>query len=125
VATGQSDNGGVMAPTDVVGAGDMAWESVAGLPPTHPLVGGPFVDGLGLIDVDRGRSRIVTTPEGQMGPSTAGLMAVPDGVQTLDTWHDLFNWRGSPMPWLLISSLIVLGFMAMRVERRAAGAAMG
>jgi hypothetical protein len=126
MATGLSESGGVMAPTDVVGAGDASWATVAGLPATDPMVGGPYVEGLGPFDVERGRSRIVTTPEGQQGPATGGLMATPDGIgHTLDSWRDLFNWRGSPMPWLLIAALLVLGFMQLRVEARAGRGAMG
>lgn len=118
-----------MAPPDVVGAGDMEWSSVSGISASHPLVGGPDVSGLGIFDVDRGRSRIVTTPQGQQGPASGGLAATPDGagagVALLDDWRDLLNFKGSPMPWLLLASLIVLGFMELRVQARAGRGAVG
>ena len=112
---GPSESGGVMAPADVRGAGEMEWATISGLAPTNPLVGGP---GYGY-DVDQGRSRVVTTPDGQAGPATAGLAATPDGVQLQDDWRDLINFKGSPMPWLLILALVMLGFMQFRVSARA------
>lgn len=123
MATGQSSGGGVVAPADVRGAGEFEWAAVSGIQPTHPLVGGPRVDGLSAFDVDRGGARIVTTPQGQMGPATGGLVATPDAagstVAVMDDWRDLLNWRGSPMPWLLLMALLMLGFMQFRVEARA------
>jgi hypothetical protein len=128
MATGlsASGGGGIMAPADVRGAGEFEWATVAGVPPTSYLVGGPTFDG----DVDRGRSRIVTTPDGQVGPATGGLAATPDGstpgVELVDTWRDLFNFRGSPMPWLLVLALVMLGFMQFRLSARGrAGRARG
>ena len=114
----------VAAPADVAGAGIAEWGRVSGMSPVHPLVGGPDVEGLGQFDVNRGRSRIITTPEGQLGPVTGGVMATPDGagastVATLEGWRDIFNFRGSPMPWLLIFALIFLGLMQFRVQARA------
>lgn len=124
MATGLSSGGGVVAPPDVREAGDVEWASVAAVAPSHPYVGGPNVEGLGAFDVDRGRSRFVTTPEGQMGSATGGLMATPDGagetVSLMEDWRDLANFRGSPMPWLLLLSLAMLGFMQFRVQARGA-----
>lgn len=115
----------VAAPADVVGAGQAEWGRVSGMSPSHPMVGGPRVPGLGTFDVDRGRSRILTTPEGQLGTGLSGaVMASPDGaasVAELEGWRDLFNWRGSPMPWLLLMALIFLGLMQFRVQARVAG----
>jgi hypothetical protein len=36
----------------------------------------------------------------------------------LDDWRDLFNFRGSPMPWLLLFGLAMLGFMDVAVRAR-------
>lgn len=109
-----------MAPADVRGAGIQQWAETAGILPTDPMVGGPQYSGLGPGDVDRGRARIVTTPQGQMGPTSGGVMAPADAA-ALANWRDLFNFRGSPMPWLLIAGLVVLGFMDFRVQARAKG----
>jgi hypothetical protein len=118
VATGQSEGGGVMAPPDVRGAGDLEWSVMSGAAPGHPLVGGGRQD-YGGIDPEFSRGdRIVTTPEGQMGSGT-GDMADAPGVELLDDWRDLFNWKGSPMPWLLLFALLFLGFMQFRVDARA------
>lgn len=118
-----AEGGGIMAPADVRGAGAMEWATISGLSPTNPLVGGPDWQGPGF-DVDRGHKRIVTTPEGQLGPATDGIMATPDGpaLALLDDWRDLFNFRGSPMPWLLLFALVFLGLMQFRVQARAGSA---
>jgi hypothetical protein len=127
VATGQTSGGAIAAHTDVPFAGDAEWSRVSGISPSHPLVGGPRVAGLGAYDVDRGRSMIVTTPEGQMGPAAGGVAAVPDtpGIELVDTWRDLLNFKGSPMPWLLLFALVFLGLMSFRVQARAGTANRG
>jgi hypothetical protein len=119
-----SYSGGVMAPADVRGAGIQQWAETSGILPTNPVVGGPEYSGYGVGDADRGRARIVTTPEGQIGPATGGVMAPADAA-AMANWRDLFNFRGSPMPWLLIAGLIVLGFMDFRVQARAKGVGGG
>ncbi|MFL5901241.1 MAG: hypothetical protein ACJ75S_08600 [Solirubrobacterales bacterium] len=89
--------------------------------PTNPLASRSRTD-YGGFDPDHARGdRIVTTPEGQAGPATDGVMAGADlpGVAVLDSWHDLFNFKGSPMPWLLLLALLFLGFMQFRVDARA------
>jgi hypothetical protein len=93
---------------------------MSGVSPANPIVSNSRSDYAGL-DVDHGRSRIVTTPEGQAGPATGGAMAAPDapGVALLDSWRDLLNFKGSPMPWLFILALLFLGFMQFRVDARA------
>lgn len=124
MATGQTEGGGVVSVPDVRGIGDAEWASVSGMRPTNPLVGGPRAGGLGPFDVDHGGPRIVTTPEAQQGPAAGGaLLATPDGagagVAVLDDWRDLFNFRGSPMPWLLLLTLLMIGFMQFRLDARA------
>jgi hypothetical protein len=110
-----------MAPTDVRDAGDIEWSVTSGISATNPIVSDTRTD-YGGFDADHGRSRIVTTPEGQQGPAGAGAaMAAPDapGVALLDSWRDLMNFKGSPMPWLLILAVLFLGFMQFRVDARA------
>lgn len=115
MATGLQGPGAVMAPADNPGAGDLEWAKVAGVPPTNPLVGGPgWTAGFGGIDVDRGRSRIVTQYADPMG---AGPQMGP-GMAVVDDWRDLFNWKGSPAPWLLLASLAILGLMQLRINAR-------
>lgn len=112
--------GGLASETDVRGAGEYDWAQTSAMSPMNPLVGGPNVDGLGIYDVDRMGSRVVTTPLGNSGPAGDGVMATPDapGVELFDSWRDLFNLKGSPMPWLLLGSLIVLGLMQFRIQAR-------
>lgn len=108
------DPGGLASPADVAGAGVGAWEQMTGVSAMSPLVGGPGMNGSALpYNVDGARSRIVSndsaTTDPVMGP----------GASLLDDWRDVFNFKGSPVPWLLIGSLIIVGFMHLRVQARA------
>jgi hypothetical protein len=117
-----SREGGVLSEADVQGGGRAEWASLIGVRPDHPLVSseGPMPYMIGM-----NNSRIVTTPAGQSGAATAGgLAAVPDGMsgdalKHLDDWRDLFNFKGSPMPWLLLVALGVLLFAHASVQARA------
>jgi hypothetical protein len=124
MAVGTGHDVGIAAPADVAGAGDFEWANTAGIPPTHPLVGGPsWGEGEPNTILSAGHSRIVTTPEGAAGPAMAPGAMVSEG------WRDLFNFKGSPTPWLLVGALAVLGFMQFRVMTRVgpakASAALG
>jgi hypothetical protein len=116
MATGfNSRLGGVMAPTDVAGAGYDAWAATTGIPATSTVVGGagdvndenrmPY-------DVDRSRGRIVTTDTRRNGPAGG------DAANLLDDWRDVFNIAHSPAPWILLIALVVLGLMQFRVQTR-------
>jgi hypothetical protein len=117
-----SYNGGVIDAADVRGGGDMEWSSLIGIGPDHALVGGgsamPYM-------IASENSRIVTTPAGQRGAgSGGGLVATPDAnaqaaIKHLDDWRDLFNVKGSPMPWLLLLSLGIVFFAHASVQARA------
>jgi hypothetical protein len=111
--------GGVMAPADVSGAGLDAWTRTAGIPPMSRLVGGPgdpSDDWHMNFNVDTARGRIVTND----APVKTGPMGGP-GAKVLEDWRDVFNWKGSPVPWLLLFSLAVLGLMQFRLMVRAGG----
>lgn len=115
--------GGVFAEADVRRAGDTEWANLTGLGPGHPLISpGGLEGGTGFSTASE--RRIVTTPQGQQGPAdTGGVMAVPDGavagLNRLDSWRDLFNVKGSPMPWLLLITLGVLVFAQLSIKARA------
>jgi hypothetical protein len=131
-----SEGGGVLSSADVRGAGTTEWANLIGIGPDHPLVSS---EGTGPYLINGNYSRIVTTPAGQSGSaSEGGLAAVPDGMgrdglKHLDSWRDLFNFKGSPMPWLLLVALGVLFFAHASIQARAgafgknaaAGAAFG
>jgi hypothetical protein len=111
-------SGGVAAPSDVPYAGADEWSRMSGMSPLSPLVGGPGVPGGAPVmqyTVGEKGSRMVTN--GTVG-STAMDPGGP-GVALLDSWRDVFNFRGSPVPWLLLFSLIMLGLMQLRVSARA------
>lgn len=125
MATGRqtSATGGVIDAADVRGAGDAEWANLTGISPDHPLVGGGSNMPYNIVSEN---SRIVTTPAGQSGAaSTGGLASSPtnsfaaEGIKQLDDWRDLFNFKGSPMPWLLILALAVLFFAHASVQARA------
>lgn len=111
--TGQ---GGVMAGTDVHGAGQDAWARVAGIPAYSSIVGGAGHpdDAYRLpYNVDRSRGRIVTTDSAARVP-VGGSAA---NARHLDDWRDALN-PGSPAFWLLLMALIAIGFMQFRVQTR-------
>jgi hypothetical protein len=116
MALGMTEWSGTLTGPDDASAGELSWATTSGVPPTSPMVGGPDVAGLGQFDVDRGFSRVVTVP-GSGDPASGALAGVP-GVELMDDWRDLFNFRGSPMPWLLLLALVMLGVMSMAMQGR-------
>lgn len=115
---------GSLATPDVPNAGEMSWATTSGIEAGHPLVtgqrGGP------AFDPDAGFGRIASLPPGE---TAAGMAAGAPGVEVLDDWRDLFNFKGSPMPWLLLLSLAALGFVQFGISGKAgpvkAGAQLG
>src|SRR4051812_33265107 len=106
---------GVMATPDLASSGSDAWERVAGVPASSSIVGGPgHPDDANRMpyNVDRSRGRIVTTDTTGITPAGGSAASV------LDSWRDVFNWQGSPIPWLLLLSLVMLGLMQFRVQTR-------
>jgi hypothetical protein len=120
MATGTvHQSGGVASPADLPFAGAAEWSAMTGVSPMSPLVGGPGLAGGGgqaslPYNVDGARSRVVTN--GTAGPVGAADAA---GMNLLDDWRDVFNFRGSPAPWLLLFILVMLGLMQLRVSARA------
>jgi hypothetical protein len=108
------DSGGVAVPADVQMAGVGAWEQMTGVSAMSPLVGGPGMNGGSLpYNVDGARSRIVSNDAATVDP------VLGPGANMLDDWRDVLNFRGSPVPWLLLGTLVIVGFMHLRVEARA------
>lgn len=106
--------GAIVAPGSTQGR--MDWAAMAGVDAASPMVGGRYVEGLGSRDIDRGRSVIVSTPNA--GAAATGAGAGSPGAALLDDWRDLFNFGGSPMPWLLLLTLAMLGFAQVAVSGR-------
>jgi hypothetical protein len=112
MATGVSQRG--MTYPDVP-AGASQWEAMSGVSPMSPAVGGPGLDGSGShlpYNVDGARSRIVSN-DAQVNIAPAA------GAHLMDDWRDVFNWKGSPIPWLLLLTLVMVGFAQFRVQARA------
>lgn len=96
--------------------GRMTWQEMAGMDAADPRVGGRYVEGLHSLDADKGRSVVVSLPNAT-APATGAGVGTP-GVALLDDWRDLFNFGGSPMPWLLLLTLAMLGFAQFAVSAR-------
>lgn len=108
IGRGPSERGGVIDPADVRGAGSVEWADLVGVPVDHPLVGG----GTMPYDIDTRYSRIITTSAGQSGAAT-GVIATPEvgpgsAAARLDNWRDVFNFHGSPVPWLLVTLIAII-----------------
>lgn len=99
-----SERGGVIDAVDVRGGGTMEWAELVGVPVDHPLVGGgemPFA-------IEDRWNRVVTTPAGQAGPAS-DTIATPDGAGgKVGHWSQTFNLKGSPVPWLLGSLILIV-----------------
>jgi len=117
-----SERGGVIAPADVRGAGPMEWAQMVGIEPDHPLVGAGGEGGFGI----EGRwSRVVTRPYSQSGPAP-DTIATPDGRVSgggIGDWRDLFNFRGSAVPWLLLALVAIVYLSHLKLS--ASGSAGG
>lgn len=125
MATGRQtdEGGGVLSQALPRGSGDAEWATLIGIGPDHPLVGGGSNMPYNIVSEN---SRIVTTPAGQSGAASGGGLAssvqntyAAEGLKQLDDWRDLFNFKGSPMPWLLVLSIGVLLFAHASLQARA------
>src|SRR3954453_11578598 len=108
--------GAIVAAPATGGQGRMDWAAMAGVDASSPAVGGRFVEGLYANDVDRGRSVIVSTPNA--GAAASGAGAGTDMAPVLDAWRDLLNFRGSPIPGVVLLPLAMLGFAQFAVSGR-------
>lgn len=124
---GMTEASGAVATPDGVAAGDLQWSTTSGINAGHPVVtgqrGGP------AFDPDAGfGSRMVTLPPAEAAAANGSVAGGPTAA-VLDDWRDLFNFKGSPMPWLLLLSLAALGFVQLSLSGRAgparAAAAIG
>lgn len=124
MATGLSaaESGGVIDPVDLRGAGTMDWTEMVGIAPDHALVGASQEGGYNM---EERWDRVVTTEGAQAGPA-AGVIATPDGGTTsLGHWGDVFNLRGSVVPWLLILLIAILYFSHLKLAARGSAGGFG
>jgi hypothetical protein len=115
MATG-FDTSWVVAPPDVPGAGLDEWSRMTGIPPTHPLVGGPgYGAGGSGFEPDAGYSRVVDSVGAAM---PGGAPAGPARVRArFNDWRELLDPH-SPMLWLLILALGAVSLVHLRLEGR-------
>jgi hypothetical protein len=114
-----SEDGGVINPVDLRGKGPMEWAGMTGIAPDHPLVGGGSEAGY---NINERWSRVITQPYSQAGPA-ADTIAGPEGKALgMGHWRDVFNFRGSAAPWLL---LILVGIVYFSHLNLSAGGSAG
>jgi hypothetical protein len=105
VAFGQGQGGGLMALPDNPALGMQTWGEMTGVRPDSPLVGG------------RG------TPSGGIDPDfkyrrVAIAEPMHQAVGQRSHFTELGNFRGSPMPWLLVAALAYLGMVHLHLNGR-------
>jgi len=104
--------GWLESPPDVLGAGRDYWAETSGIPPTHPLVGGSSWDPMGSgMQPDWGFSRLVTTNADGGAPPPMGT-----GNASFSDWREVLNFRGSPVPYILLALLAAIGFIHLRLQ---------
>jgi hypothetical protein len=102
MAIGQGQGGGLFAMPDVPSLGPQTWAQMSGVHPDSPLVGGRGAPG-GGIDPDYKYRRVALASPDQM----------PIGQR--QHFSELLNFRGSPMPWLLLATLAYLGIVHLHI----------
>lgn len=113
MAVGLIDNNELMAEPDYPDLGVGEWAKMSGY----------HSQGLGVAELsggygpgmDASETRIATIPggSGMRGGDTPG-----PGVDLLDDWRDAFNFRGSPVPYVLLFALATIGFAQFRLMAR-------
>jgi hypothetical protein len=90
---------------DVRDAGFDAWGAMTGTPAWDPrLTGASAGPTMGL--------RVPITQQNDPAP-VAGA-----GAELLDDWRDIFNWRNSPAPWVLLAIVVAVGLVHVSVHTR-------
>jgi len=104
------DEGWVQSPPDVAGRGYDEWAAMTGVPATHALVGGASwgTDSSGF-QPDTGLQRVVLGDGAPVGPARSSW----------DNWRDIFNFSGSPAPYVLLA--LVAAILLLHVRLTAAG----
>lgn len=101
----------------------MEWAQMVGISPDHPLVGGGSE--MGPYNMSSRWNRVITQPISQAGPA-ADTISSPEGAPSgggLGNWRDIFNFRGSATPWLLLFLVVIIYLSHLKL--RASGSAGG
>src|SRR5438270_103472 len=96
-----------MSQPDVPDVGLGQWAAVSGMHPDDPLVGGRG----GMVG---GTRRVARAAPDQT--------ALPGAENIQGHYSQLLNFKGSPMPWLLLAAIAYLGLVHLHV---AGGASVG
>lgn len=105
---GLGQRAGQFADPDNLGAGIATWDQTSGVPSEDPFVTGPEVGGYDLAPASgTGLTRI----------AAGGAKTAPERAGN-DNWSDIMNFAQSPLPYLLIISLLLLGVASVSVSAR-------
>ena len=105
----------------------MEWASLTGISPDHPLVG---AGGEGGFNINVRWGRVITRPYSQSGPA-ADTIASPEGGTThmagggLGHWRDIFNFRGSATPWLLVILVVIVFLSHLKLSAKGSAGGFG
>lgn len=117
------ERGGVIDPVDLQGAGNMEWSQMVGVPANSPLVAGGSE--MGPDNIEQRWSRVITQPTALSGPA-ADTIATPDGGTTgLGHWTDIFNFKGSAVPYLLLLLVAIVYFSHLKLAARGSAGGFG
>jgi len=87
--------------------GPLTWAQVSGMHPGDPYVAGPAIGGFGVVsNQDLGVAHVAT---GTTDPHMSG------GRQH---WSELLNFKHSPMPYLALAAILMLGLVQIQVAGR-------
>lgn len=105
MAGGQAQGGGLLTMPESPGLGPVTWAQMSGMHPDSPMVGGRGAPS-GGVDPDY-KYRRVAVASGDQAP-----------VGQRQHFSELLNFRGSPMPWLLLAALAYLGIVHLHLNGR-------
>ena len=99
---GQAQGGGLFSAPDQNTIGPMTWASMGGVDASSPLVGGP-----GSMSGSATNDRRVAVGAVDPTPASGG---------SAGGYKELLNFKGSPLPWILIAAIAYLGLAHLSIS---------
>jgi hypothetical protein len=109
MAMGQDQGGGLFARPDVPALGPATWAEMSAVHPDSPLVGGRAPYSGGIEPAFNLRRVALAAPNPSPHPGAEGIQGHPS---------ELLNFKGSPMPWILLAALAYLGLVHLHAAGR-------
>lgn len=104
MAIGQGQGGGLFAQPDMPSLGPATWADMGGVHPDSPLVGGRGAPS-GGIDPDFKYRRV----------AVASVDVTPASGGSAGSFSELLNFKGNPLPWILIAAIAYLGLVHVSI----------